>query len=148
MIRTCWLHIPNKFSMTEFSNIKKTRPILKITIVGNTVRLFLIGGRKKIIAESKWKDNRDLSEKLLEKVDFLLRKKRLSLGSISKVDFFCDSPYFTAGNKAASREQKFLFPASGLSSFLYENSKNKCGFTSWQTGEIAAKVLNFIIKTN
>ncbi len=61
--------------------------ILKIKIIGNEISLFLIDNKKKIIAESKWVDKRDLSEKLLRKIDLLLKKKKVSLSNISKFDF-------------------------------------------------------------
>ncbi len=123
--------------MIKFSNNKKPSFVLKITIIGNAVSLFLVGNRKKIIAESKWKANRNLSERLLEKADLLLKKKKLSLNDISKVDFFCDSPYY----KNNRRNIKTANDGN-------KKPKKTCGFTAWQTGEIAAKVLNFMIKTN
>ena len=61
--------------------------ILKIKIVGNKISLFLIDNKKKIIAESEWIDKRDLSEKLLRKIDLLLNRKKVSLNNISKFDF-------------------------------------------------------------
>ena len=61
--------------------------ILKIKIIGNEISLFLIDNKKKIIAESEWVDKRDLSEKLLRKIDLLLKKKKVSLNNISKFDF-------------------------------------------------------------
>lgn len=106
---------------------------IKIEIVGNKARVFLLDEKNNIIFKSVWTDERDLSEKLLSKIDFLLKKNNLSIKDISKVDFNCDSPHFAAGDKHKKEP----------SSFLCENSKNKCGFTSWQTGEITAKVLNF-----
>ena len=62
--------------------------ILKIKIIENKISLFLIDNNKKIIAESEWVDKRDLSEKLLRKIDLLLKKKKISLNNISKFDFF------------------------------------------------------------
>lgn len=59
---------------------------LKIEIIGNVINLFLIDN-KKIIAESKWVDNRDLSEKILIKMDLLLKRKKVSLNNIYKFDF-------------------------------------------------------------
>ena len=61
--------------------------ILKIKIIENKISLFLIDNKKKIIAESEWVDKRDLSEKLLKKIDLLLKKKKVSLSNISKFDF-------------------------------------------------------------
>ena len=60
---------------------------LKIKITGNKISLLLIENKKKNIAESKWIDNRDLSEKLLMKIDLLLKKKKVSLDDISKFNF-------------------------------------------------------------
>ncbi len=61
--------------------------ILKIKIIEDKISLFLIDNKKKIIAESEWVDKRDLSEKLLRKIDLLLKKKKVSLSNISKFDF-------------------------------------------------------------
>jgi tRNA A37 threonylcarbamoyladenosine modification protein TsaB len=60
---------------------------LKIKITGNTINLFLIDNKKKVVAESKWVDNKDLSEKILTKIDLLLKRKKVSLSDISKFDF-------------------------------------------------------------
>ena len=60
-----------------------------------------------------------------------MEKNKLSIKDISKVDFECDSPYFEK-NKKIDLEETI-------------SSKNKCGFTSWQIGEITAKALNFAI---
>ena len=61
--------------------------ILKIKIVENKVSLFLVDNKKKNITKSEWTDKRDLSEKLLRKIDLLLKKKKVSLDNISKFDF-------------------------------------------------------------
>ncbi len=61
--------------------------ILKIKITGNTINLFLVDNKKKVVARSEWTDNRDLSEKLLGKIDLLLKKKKISLNDISRFDF-------------------------------------------------------------
>jgi tRNA A37 threonylcarbamoyladenosine modification protein TsaB len=61
--------------------------ILKIKITGNTINLSLADSKKKIVAKSEWDDNKDLSEKLLMKIDLLLKKKKVSLNDISKFDF-------------------------------------------------------------
>ncbi|MCK5084464.1 MAG: hypothetical protein KAQ64_02320 [Candidatus Pacebacteria bacterium] len=93
--------------------------------------VFLLDKKKNIISNSSWTDERNLSEKLLKKIDLLLRKNKLSIKDIEKVDFECDSPYFRKNKKINFEETV--------------SSKNKCGFTSWQIGEISAKVLNFAI---
>ena len=84
-----------------------------------------------ITSKLVWIDKRNLSEKLLKKINLLLEKNKLSIKDIEKVDFECDSPYFEKNKK--------IDPEKDIS------SKNKCGFTSWQIGEITAKVLNFAI---
>ena len=60
---------------------------LKIEIIGNKAGVFLLDKKRNIISKSSWTDKRDLSEKLLKKVDLLLEKKKISLDDISKVDF-------------------------------------------------------------
>jgi len=55
---------------------------LNIKIINNQATLSL-DDRKKI----SWRDNRDLSEKLLVKIDQLLKKNKLSIADISKVNF-------------------------------------------------------------
>ncbi len=93
--------------------------------------MFLLGKKGDIISKLVWIDKRNLSEKLLKKIDLLLKKNKLSIKDISRVDFKCDSPYFEKNKKIDLEETM--------------SSKNKCGFTSWQIGEITAKVLNFTI---
>ena len=67
------------------SNIMK--PKLKIEIVDNKISLFLLDKNKNIISKTAWTDDRDLSEKLLRKIDLLLRKNKLAIHNISKFDF-------------------------------------------------------------
>ncbi len=102
---------------------------LKIEIIGNKVSIFLLDKKGNIISKSIWIDNRDLSEKLLVKIDKLLKKNNITFSNIYKVDFGCDSPYYN------QKEKKMLIDENIL-------SKNKCGFTTWQIGEITAKVFN------
>ena len=90
--------------------------------------MFLLNKKRNIISKSTWIDKRNLSERLLKKIDLLLEKNKLSVKDISRVDFECDSPYFEKSKKIDLEEAV--------------SSKNKCGFTSWQIGEITAKVLN------
>lgn len=104
---------------------------LKIEITGNKASVLLLDKKRNIISESVWIDERDLSEKILSKIDFLLKRNNLSIKDISKIDFNCDSPYF-GKKKKIIREENL-------------SSKNKCGFTSWQTGEITARALNFVL---
>ncbi len=104
---------------------------IKIEIIGSKASVFLLGGKNNIVAGLNWIDERDLSEKLLLKIDFLLKKNSLSVKDISKVDFECDSPYFKKKEKIVKEENL--------------SSKNRCGFTSWQTGEITAKILKLAL---
>jgi len=60
---------------------------LKIEIIGNKISVFLLDKNKNIISKSEWADKRDLSEKLLRKIDLLLRKNKLVVKDISKFDF-------------------------------------------------------------
>ena len=101
---------------------------LKIEIIGNKAGVFLLDKKRNIVSKLAWTDNRDLSEKLLKKIDLVLRKNKLAMKNIEKVDFECDSPYFEKNKKINFKETV--------------SSKNKCGFTAWQTGEITAKILN------
>lgn len=61
--------------------------VLKIKIVENEISLFLVDNKKRNVAKSEWTDKRDLSEKLLRKIDLLLKKNNASLSNISKFDF-------------------------------------------------------------
>ncbi|MFZ2969861.1 MAG: hypothetical protein WA063_01820 [Minisyncoccia bacterium] len=109
---------------------------IKIEIIGRAASLFLLDGKGHIIERSSWIDNRDLAEKILIRFDRLLTKNNLSFSDIDSIRFDCDSPYFKKSRKRKSGE-------SGLEN---ENSKGKCGFTSWQIGEITAKILNYSLK--
>ena len=60
---------------------------LKIEIIDNKVSLFLLDKNKNVISKLIWDDHRDLSEKLLRKIDLLLRKNKLVIKDISKFDF-------------------------------------------------------------
>lgn len=104
---------------------------LKIEIIGNRASLLLLS-KKGIKDDLRWVDNRDLAEKILEKTETLFLKNRISLKDISKVVFGCDSPYFKKKKSLALKLEA-------------ESSKGKCGFTSWQVGEITARTLNYII---
>ena len=118
-----------KKKMKMKMKMKNIKLKLKIEIIGNKASVFLLDGKRNIISKSAWIDKRDLSEKLLKKIDLLLRKNKLTIKDIEKVDFNCDSPYFEKNKKIDLGENI--------------SSKNKCGFTAWQTGEIMAKILNF-----
>jgi len=63
---------------------------LSIKIINNEVILSISDREKRSKAEFKklkWNDQRDLSEKLLKKIDLLLKKNNLTPGNISKVNF-------------------------------------------------------------
>ena len=107
---------------------------LKIEIIGNKVNILLLDKKRNIISKIAWTDKRDLSEKLLRKIDLLLTKNQLAIKDISKVNFECDSPYFGIKGRNISLKDSL-------------SSKNKCGFTAWQIGEITAKVLNLASKS-
>ena len=47
---------------------------LKISIIGNLVNLFLFDRNGIEISKSVWTDERNLSEKILVKIDLLLKK--------------------------------------------------------------------------
>jgi len=100
--------------------------------MGAKASLFLLDEKGNAVDGSSWIDNRDLAEKILENIEALFVKNHISIKKISEVVFDCDSPYYKK-NKTASL---------GLEN---ENSKGKCGFTSWQIGEITAKTLNYCL---
>jgi len=104
---------------------------IKIEIISNKASVFLLDKKGNIVSKLTWIDKRNLSERLLKKIDLLLEKNKLSIKDIEKIDFECDSPYFKKNKKINLEE--------------IVSSKNKCGFTSWQIGEITTKVLNFAI---
>jgi len=101
---------------------------LQISIFGNKVNLILKDKKRKIVSKISWIDKRDLTEKIIIQIDKIFKKNNISFSNIYKVNFDCDSPYY--------KKEK-------ISLFENVSSKNKCGFTSWQIGEITAKVLNF-----
>ena len=63
---------------------------LSIKAINNEVVLSIMNNKKKPAAEFKklkWNDQRDLSEKLLKKIDSLLKRNNLTINDISKVSF-------------------------------------------------------------
>ncbi len=73
---------------------------LSIKIINNEVILSISDSEKRSKAEFKklrWNDRRDLSEKLLKKIDLLLKKNSLTLNNISKVNFSGKEYGFMAG---------------------------------------------------
>lgn len=107
---------------------------IKIEIIGRAASLFLLDGSGCAIDKLSWVDSRDIAEKILIKFDQLLKRNSLSFSDIDSVKFDCDSPYFKKKKKSLE---------IGIEA---ENSKGKCGFSSWQTGEITAKTLNYSLK--
>ena len=76
--------------------------LLDIKIINNKVILSILDNsdKKKSKAEFKkleWNDRRDLSEKLLKKIDLLLKKNNLVLDNISKINFNGRESGFMAG---------------------------------------------------
>ena len=61
---------------------------LKIEIIGNKASVFLLDEKRNVVSKLTWTDNRDLSEKLLRKIDLLLKKKKISLNNISQFAHF------------------------------------------------------------
>jgi len=64
--------------------------LLNIEITNNKVILSIAGDDKEMKLKLKklsWDDQRDLSEKLLRKIDLLLKKNNLGIGDISKISF-------------------------------------------------------------
>lgn len=106
---------------------------LEIKIIGDRVNLLLIKSGKTVSSLS-WSDKRNLSEKLLGKIDLLLKENKLDLKNISKVDFYCNSSYFMSKNKKRIRK------------FGLKNSDQECGFMAWQVGEITARILNYALQ--
>jgi hypothetical protein len=105
---------------------------IKIKIKGNLAELDLFDVQAgRVLGSLKWEDRRDLSDKLFLKINLLLKKKKAALKNVRRISFDCDSPYF----QFTKRKQEIK-----MEDF---DSAGKCGFTTWQTGEIIAKVLNF-----
>jgi len=129
-LNTCEINLVEKIK--RMKNKLKV-PILKIEIIGDKAKLFLVSSKKEIISGLEWTDKRDFAEKIIAKTDLLLKNNNLFISDISAFDFYCNSPYF-AKNKTNEEE-------SNLS------DQKKCGFTTWQIGEITAKIFNFITKT-
>lgn len=63
--------------------------LLNIKIISNKVILSVVNNKNKKAELKKinWNDQRDLSEKLLKKIDLLLKKNNLKINDISKVNF-------------------------------------------------------------
>lgn len=105
---------------------------IKLQILGANASLFLLNSSGRAIDVLDWTDGRDLAEKVLEKINFIVKKNDLALKDTRKFAFECDSPYFRKANKLS------------IDSLASCDSKGKCGFTSWQVGGITIKTLNFI----
>ena len=108
---------------------------IKIKIKGAEVSaalLDVISGKE--VARSAWKDERNLSSELFKRMDIILRKAKITLKDVEKVSFDCDSPYFGKKQKWEDMRMEKI------------DSTGKCGFTTWQTGEVIAEVVNFALK--
>ncbi|MCK5475752.1 MAG: hypothetical protein KAI71_04195 [Candidatus Pacebacteria bacterium] len=104
---------------------------LKINIICDQVSLTLEDKKGNEISKSSWIDKRDLSEKILVKIDKLLKKNSVSFSNLNRVDFNCDSPYFQRAKKISLNENI--------------SSKNRCGFMAWQLGQVTAKTMNLML---
>ncbi|MBW6440726.1 hypothetical protein K0B03_01685 [Patescibacteria group bacterium] len=105
---------------------------LKINIIADQVSLMLYDKREVEVSKIVWIDQRDLSEKILVKIDKILKKNNITFSNLSGVEFDCDSPYFNRKEKKMSLDENL-------------SSKNKCGFMAWQIGDITAKTMNLVL---
>ena len=76
--------------------------LLNIKIINNRVVLSISENcdkkkSKAVFKKLEWNDQRDLSEKLLKKIDLLLKKNSLIINDISKVNFTGKDCGFMAG---------------------------------------------------
>lgn len=107
---------------------------LNIEIGGTCVRLSLLDANGREVANAAWEDKRDLSTRLFQKAQSLLKRKKIPLRQLERVNFTCDSPYFARKGKWTDLTMEDI------------DSTGKCGFTTWQTGEIISGVVNFALK--
>lgn len=107
---------------------------IRVNIIGDWVELTLVEYKTgNVVSTLRWQDKRDLSDKLLSNIANLLKKKGLTLNNITEIVFSCDSPYFSFEDRLVETE------------IMSEDSSKRCGFTAWQTGEIIAKTLNYVL---
>ena len=106
---------------------------IKIQIKGAQAELSLCDSGEEL-GKMKWEENRDLSSKLFQKLDALLRKCGITFQQVQKISFDCDSPYFARKEKWEDMQLENI------------DGTGKCGFTAWQTGEIIAKVMSFAME--
>jgi hypothetical protein len=107
---------------------------IKVLITGDWVELSLLKYETgEIVSVSRWQDQRNLSDELLSRISSICKRKKINLKNIREINFSCDCPYFTAKEKLSE---------AGLGVVDYSG---RCGFTTWQTGEIITKVLNFAL---
>ena len=106
---------------------------IKIQIRGVQAEISLRDSGEEL-GKMKWEDKRDLSSKFFQKMSALLRKCNISLRQVQQISFDCDSPYFARKEKWQDLRLENL------------DGTGKCGFTSWQTGEIIASVMNFALE--
>jgi hypothetical protein len=107
---------------------------IKVLITGDWVELSLSEYETgEIVSISRWQDQRNLSEELLSKISDICKRKKIGLKNIREISFSCDCPYFETKEKLLEAKLEAV------------DYSNRCGFTTWQTGEIIAKVLNFTL---
>jgi tRNA A37 threonylcarbamoyladenosine modification protein TsaB len=82
---------------------------IKITVQKNKVTLKLFE-KKTILDELEFQENRLLSQKLLEKIDFLLKRNGIKKNKIKKIDYSGEIPdTYTSGRIAESFQKSFNF---------------------------------------
>lgn len=108
---------------------------LVLSVFGKKVSLCLYSDLKEVelVQCVRWEDNRDLTDKLFVQIEKILRNTQFSWQDIREFAFKCDSPYVT------------WTQADQLSDVCSADCLGKCSFTSWQTGDIVMKVLNFSV---
>ena len=108
---------------------------IKTEIRGSRVVLSLLDVvNNNVLGKSEWEDEKNLSSKLFLEIDLLLKKNRVSLRKIKNFCFDCDSPYFIYDQKRGELNMEKI------------ESVGRCGFTTWQTGEIISKTINFALE--
>lgn len=112
---------------------KKTFEV-SIKVIGNWAEMvwsdFKTGEE---ISISRWEDRRDLSDQILKKMYAVGKSRKIDSRQIARVNFTCDSPY-------AEMSQ-----APQTYNLAKVDATDRCGFTSWQTGNILAAVMNFAL---
>jgi len=78
-----------KHKKSKINKAVMKKYLLNIKIINNKVVLSMsvMSGTKVEFKKLEWDDQRDLSEKLLKKIDLLLGKNNLTISDISKINF-------------------------------------------------------------